>query len=209
MGRYRGPVCRMCRREGVKLFLKGIRCSMAKCPVDREKPPPGVHGSKRGRKMSDYALQLREKQKLKRQFGMREEQFRAFFAKALKKRGITGEHLLQMLESRLDNLVYRLGFAPSRQTARQMVLHGHINLNGKKVNIPSVIVKAGSVISVVNKPKSREMVKRHMETIKDFKIPGWLSRDDQEFSGQYLRIPTRDEISPIVNEQLIVELYSK
>ena len=182
---------------------------MAKCAVEREKPPPGMHGQRRARKQSDYAVQLREKQKLKRQFGMQEDQFRLFFQRALQKRGVTGEQLLQMLESRLDNLVYRLGFATSRRAARQMVLHNHVHLNGKRACVPSIVVRPGSVIQVKSRAKSQELAKRSIEAVGDPKIPAWLSRDDQNVSGQYLRIPTRDEIAPIVNEQLVVELYSK
>jgi len=182
---------------------------MAKCPIEREKPAPGMHGQRRARKQSDYAVQLREKQKLKRQFGMQEAQFRAFFHRALQKRGVTGEQLLQMLESRLDNLVYRLGFATSRRAARQMVLHNHVHLNGKRAGVPSIVVKPGSVIQVKSRTKSQELAKRNMEAVAEPKIPAWLSRDDQNMTGQYLRMPTRDEIAPIVNEQLVVELYSK
>lgn len=209
MGRYLGPACRQCRREGIKLFLKGTRCTMAKCPIEREKPPPGMHGQRRSRKQSDYGTQMREKQKLKRQYGLQEGQFRVFFERALQKRGVTGEQLLQMLESRLDNLVYRFGFALSRRAARQMVLHGHVRVNGRRANIPAMLIRAGSTLEVKDRTKTRELVKRNLEAVREAKVPAWLTRDESGFSGQYVRVPTRDEIAPIVNEQLVVELYSK
>lgn len=209
MGRYTGPLCRRCRAEGMKLFLKGARCNMAKCPIDTGRPAPGVHGQKRSRKLSDYGRQLREKQRLRSQFGMREGQFRLFFKRALRGRNVTGDVLLQLLETRLDNLVYRLGFAPSRNAARQFVTHNHVTVNGRKAAIPSIVVKAGSIIEVRNRPKSREQAKKSLEAVAGKEMPSWLRLDAGNFLGELVRVPTRDEISPVVNEQLIVELYSK
>jgi small subunit ribosomal protein S4 len=209
MGRYIGPSCRLCRREGMKLFLKGSRCYMAKCPVaERKRPAPGMHGA-RGRKLSDYGQQLREKQRLKRFYGMQEGQFRLFFERALQKRGVTGETLLQLLEMRLDNIVYRLGFAASRHAARQFVLHRHVKVNGKTANIPSMQVKPGSKIMVVE--PSRENVKTILESAeaRGHQVPAWMILEKEHFTGEVLRAPTRDEIAPFVNEQLVVELYSK
>ncbi len=209
MGRYTGPLCRRCRAEGMKLFLKGTRCSMAKCPIETGRPAPGVHGQHRSKKLSDYGRQLREKQRLRSQFGMRENQFRLFFRRALKGRNVTGDVLLQLLETRLDNLVYRLGFATSRSAARQFVTHNHVTVNGRRAAVPSIVVKAGSIIAVRNKPKSREQAKRSLEAVSGREIPSWLSFDANNFSGELVRVPTREEIAPVVNEQLIVELYSK
>ncbi|MDD4870360.1 MAG: 30S ribosomal protein S4 [Kiritimatiellae bacterium] len=209
MGRYTGPLCRRCRAEGMKLFLKGIRCSMAKCPIETERPAPGVHGQQRRKKLSDYGRQLREKQRLRNQFGMRENQFRLFFQRALRGRTVTGDVLLQLLETRLDNLVYRLGFAVSRAAARQFVTHSHVTVNGRRAAVPSMTLKAGSVIEVRNRPKSREQAKKALEAVTGKEMPSWLKLDANNFSGELVRIPTRDEISPVVNEQLIVELYSK
>lgn len=209
MGRYTGAACKQCRREQMKLFLKGPRCYMAKCPIETGRPIPGMHGGARGRKMSDYGTQLREKQRLRRQYGLQEKQFRLFFARVSRKRGVTGELLLQMLESRLDNLTYRLGFAPSRRAARQMVLHGHIKVNGRRASVPSMIVKAGSRIEVSDKAKSKELARKGLELAEAHTLAEWLSVDAKAMSGEYVRVPTRDEIAPIVNEQLIVELYSK
>lgn len=209
MGRYIGPACRRCRREGMKLFLKGARCSMSKCPIETGRPAPGMHGQRRGRKMSDYAVQLREKQRLRRQYGLQEGQFKLVFQRAARKRGITGEILLQLLETRLDNLIYRLGFASSRREARQFVTHQHVTVNGKRANIPSMQITPGSVIKVKAKQASKEKAQRGLEANASRSLPAWLTRDDQELSGTLLRIPSRDEIAPIVNEQLIVELYSK
>ena len=209
MGRYTGPVCKQCRREGMKLFLKGDRCYMAKCPVEQGHPAPGVHGQKRRSKMSDYGVQLREKQKLRRIYGMQEAQFRLFFHRAQKGHGITGEKLLQKLEMRLDNLTYRLGFAPSRRAARQFVRHGHIVVNGKKASIPSMLLKEGDVVQVKSNDDSRAYATQYMENAESRGIAGWLVLDKTNFEGRINHIPTRDEIAPTVNEQLIVELYSK
>jgi small subunit ribosomal protein S4 len=209
MGRYVGPACRLCRREGMKLFLKGARCYMAKCPIETGRPAPGMHGQRRGRKPSDYGVQLREKQRLRRLYGMQETQFRTFFERVITRRGVTGEQLLQMLEQRLDNLVYRFGFAPSRRSARQMVLHGHVLVNGRKADVPSLIVKPGSLVAVREKPKSREIAGKNLEAVEGRPMPSWLMLEAKKFSGQLLRVPTREEIAPIVNEQMVVELYSK
>lgn len=208
MGRYTGPVCRMCRREGMQLFLKGDRCFMAKCPVQTGRPPPGMHGKLR-RKLSDYGAQLREKQRLRRMYGMQEGQFRGFFDRAQRKRGVTGEALLQMLELRLDTVVHRLGFAPSRRAARQFVLHGHVRVNGHKADIPSMILKAGNVVEIRDKAASREYAKTGMENVISRGLAPWLSLNKDLFRGEVLHVPTRDEIAPIVNEQRVVELYSK
>lgn len=208
MGRYTGPVCRLCRREGMKLFLKGARCAMAKCAVDRGRPIPGVHGAGRRRKPTDYGVQLREKQRLRRQYGMREKQFRLFFDRANKKTGVTGETLLQMLETRLDNIIFRLGLAPSRRAARQFVLHNHVLVNGKKASIPSQIITVGSKIGIRDNKQSKEFAKNSLETIA-VDVPSWLSFDKENMVGELVSIPTRVEIAPIVEEQLVVELYSK
>jgi small subunit ribosomal protein S4 len=209
MGRYVGPACRMCRREGMKLFLKGSRCLMAKCPIETGRPVPGMHGQRRGRKLSEYGAQLREKQRLRRQFGMQEGQFRVFFDRVLRKRGVPGEQLLQSLEMRLDNLVSRFGFAASRKAARQFVTHNHVTVNGQKASIPSMLVKPGSVIQVRDRAKSREQAGRCLEAATNKGVASWLLLDAKKFSGELLRVPTRDEIAPVVNEQLVVELYSK
>jgi small subunit ribosomal protein S4 len=208
MGRYTGPACRQCRREGMKLFLKGDRCYMAKCPIETGRPAPGMHGQRRG-KTSDYGVQLREKQRLKRMFGMQEGQFRVFFDRALKARGVTGEKLLQSLELRLDNVTYRLGFAPSRRAARQFVMHGHIAVNGHKSDIPSMVLKTGDVIQVRDRKQSRDYALRFIEVAESRGRVSWLSLDKENFRGEVLHVPSREEIAPIVREHLIVELYSK
>ena len=206
MSRYTDANCRLCRREGQKLFLKGDRCYSSKCAIDRRGYAPGQHGQGRS-KISDYGLQLREKQKTKRFYGMQETQFRNLFDKAARKTGITGENLLILLETRLDNVVFRLGFASSRKEARQLVNHGHFTVNGKKVNIPSFEVKAGDVIKVkdksTNSPKFKE-VKEMTIT-----VPSWMTVDVEKLEGKILSVPTRAEIDTPVAEHLIVELYSK
>jgi len=193
----------------MKLFLKGSRCGMAKCAVETGRPAPGMHGQRRGRKLSDYGMQLREKQRLRRQYGLQEGQFKLIFKRASRRRGVTGEILLQMLESRLDNLVYRLGFAVSRRAARQFVSHDHVTVDGGKANIPSMIVKPGSVIQVKDRAGSRAAAARSLELTEGGELSPWLSRDVKAFSGSLARIPTREEIAPVVDEQLVVELYSK
>lgn len=206
MSRYTDANCRLCRREGQKLFLKGDRCYSSKCAIDRRGYAPGQHGQGRS-KISDYGLQLREKQKTKRFYGMQETQFRNLFDKAARKTGITGENLLILLETRLDNVVFRLGFASSRKEARQLVNHGHFTVNGRKVNIPSYEVKAGDVIKVkeksTNSPKFKE-VKEMTIT-----VPSWMTVDVEKLEGKILSVPTRAEIDTPVAEHLIVELYSK
>ena len=209
MGRYTGPVCRICRREGQKLFLKGARCYMAKCAIEQGHPAPGQHGARRSRKMSDYGEQLRQKQRLRRQFGMQEGQFKRFYKEAMRRKGVTGELLLQLLETRLDNLVYRLGFAPSRRAARQFVLHSHVSVNGKKASVPSMILKVGDVIEVRDRPGSRDLAARSLEAATTQQMPTWLSLDRKAFRAEVLSIPTREQIAPIVDEQAIVELYSR
>jgi len=209
MARNTGAVCRLCRREGMKLFLKGERCYMAKCPVEQGRPAPGMHGQRRRGKESDYGRQLREKQRLRRAYGLSETQFRLFFQRAARKGGLTGEILLQMLEMRLDNLVYRLGFSASRPGARQFVLHGHATVDGQRATIPSMICRTGAVLGVEDKSGIREMIAPSMDAAEARGISPWLSLDKQNAKGEILHCPTRDEIAPIVNEQLIVELYSK
>lgn len=206
MARYTDANCRLCRREGQKLFLKGERCYSSKCAIERRNYAPGQHGQSR-KKVSEYGLQLREKQKAKRFYGLLETQFRNLFEKAEKRKGITGENLLIMLESRLDNVVFRMGFAASRKEARQLVTHGHFTLNGKKVDIPSLEVKAGDVIRV--KEKSQSSLK--FKEIRDMNIstPAWITVDTDKLEGKVVSIPTREEIDTPIAEHLIVELYSK
>ena len=208
MAKYTGPVCRLCRREGVKLFLKGTRCMTEKCAIERRSYPPGQHGQGRQR-LSEYSAQLREKQKLKRIYGLQERQFRGVFGKAERKTGVTGEHLLRLLECRLDNVVYRLGFAASRKEARQLVNHGHIFVNGRKTDVPACLVKAGDAIEV--RQRSREMVPilAALEAADGRGIPGWLDLDRAAFKGTVRSLPTKEEISLPVNEQMVVELYSR
>ena len=208
MGRYTGPVCKLCRREGMKLFLKGDRCYMSKCAVEQGRPAPGMHGARRT-KQSDYGGQLREKQRLRRMYGMHEGPFRRLFDRAARRHGVTGEILLQLLEMRLDNLVYRLGYASSRRAARQFVRHGHIQVNGRKLTIPSASLKAGDVISVRDAKTSRAIAEPFLEAADGRGMSPWLGLDRKNFTGEVKHIPSKEEIAPIVNEQLIVELYSK
>ena len=208
MARYTGPSCRLCRREGMKLFLKGTKCSTPKCAIEKRAFPPGQHGQIRI-KLSDYGIQLREKQKLKRIYGMLERQFRVFFARAVKKRGVTGETLIQLLERRLDNVVYRLLFASTRREARQMVNHGLIFVNDKPVNIPSFIVRVGEKISVRKKEATQNRVKASLEKWQDLTVPEWLELDKKNLEAKILRLPTKADAPLPVDESLIVELYSK
>lgn len=208
MGRYIGPACKRCRRQGMKLFLKGDRCYMAKCPIEQGASIPGPHGGRRPR-LKDYGIQLQEKQRLRNMYGMQEGQFRLFFQRALRARGVTGEMLLQALEMRLDNIVYRMGLAPSRRAARQFVRHGHIRVNNIKVNIPSYKVKPGETIQARDVKRSREYSKAHLDAAESRGWPVWLNVDKSEFKAVVDHVPTREEIAPVVNEQLIVELYSK
>ncbi len=208
MARYRDALCRLCRREGEKLFLKGDRCYTDKCAVERRKYAPGQHGQRR-RKLSDYALQLREKQKAKETYGLLESQFKKYFYMADKKTGITGSRLLQLLESRLDNVVYRLGFASNRRQARQLVLHGHISVNDKRVNIPSYLIRPGDLIGLKEVSKKLVVIEENMSKMEHRGLPSWLEMDTGNLTGKILHYPTRDEIEMPIREQLIVELYSK
>ena len=208
MARYTDAVCRQCRREGQKLFLKGERCYSDKCAINRRSFAPGQHGKAR-KKLSEYCLQLREKQKARRYYGVLEGQFHHYFEMAERKAGITGENLLQILESRLDNVVYRLGFAMSRPEARQLVVHGHFTVNGKKVNIPSYLVSAGDVIAVQQKSKQSEKFKVVAEANANRPVPAWLEVDRENQSGKVVALPSRDQIDLDIQETLIVELYSK
>jgi small subunit ribosomal protein S4 len=209
MARYRDANCKLCRREGMKLFLKGDRCTSEKCAFDRRGYAPGQHGQRGRRKGSEYGLQLREKQKVRRIYGVLEAQFHNYFVKAAQRKGITGEVLLQMLECRLDNLIYRFGFAPSRKAARQLVRHNHFSVDGKKVNIPSFIVKAGSVINVTEKSRNLDIIHQALKDSSKGADLDWLRLDKVKMEGQLLEIPTRTQIPVLVQEQMIVELYSK
>jgi len=209
MAVYHDARCRLCRREGSKLFLKGTRCFTDKCAIERRGYPPGEHGKGRRAKETNYGQQLREKQKARRIYGVLERQFRHFFTKASETRGVTGDVLLQMLERRLDNVVYRLGLAPSHQAGRQLVRHGHIHVNGRKVNIPSFQVKAGDEVKVRDKSKKLALVLTTLESRKGQEPPEWLSLDAAALAGRVLSIPTRGSITVPINEQLIVEFYSK
>ena len=209
MARYIGPVCRLCRREGMKLFLKGERCYTEKCAIEKRNLPPGQHGKLRKAKLVGYGLQLREKQKVKRIYGVLENQFRRYFEVADRTRGITGETLLQLLERRLDNVIYRLGLATSRAQARQLVRHGHFLVNGRKVDVPSYSVKAGDQVSVRGGSGENATIQHAMEEVKGRGIPEWLTFDASQLSGRITSLPTREQINLPVQEQLIVELYSK
>ena len=209
MARYSGPVCRLCRRERMKLFLKGDRCFKEKCAVERRNFPPGQHGTRRGRRTLGYGLQLREKQKVKRIYGVLESQFRNYFEEADRRKGITGENLLVMLERRLDNVVYSLGFAASRAQARQLVRHGHVLVDGRKVSIPSYQVKANESVVVKEASRKNPMIRSSVETARGRGVPEWLELDAENVSGKVLRLPTREDIKLPIQEQLIVELYSR
>jgi len=208
LARYRGAVCKICRREGIKLFLKGERCFGPSCALDRRNYAPGQHGQAR-RKYSGYRLQLREKQKARMMSGMMERQFALYFKRAENMKGLTGENLLILLETRLDNIVYKLGFASSRAQARQLVLHGHILINGRKVNIPSYRVEVGQRISIKEKTKKAQVIKGALEKAEERGIPAYLKFDKDNLTGELDRMPQRDEVSIPVHEQSIVELYSK
>lgn len=209
MARYTGPVCRLCRREDMKLFLKGERCYTDKCGYERRSYPPGQHGQSRRKKRSDYGEQLREKQKVKRIYGVLENQFRRYFETAERQRGITGETLLQLLERRFDNVIYRLGLSTSRAQARQLVRHGHFLVNGKKVDIPSYSLREGDVVTVRQTSAKNASIAHAMEEVKGRGIPEWLTFDAGAVSGRVVSLPTREQINLPVQEQLIVELYSK
>ena len=209
MARYTGPVCRLCRREGVKLFLKGDRCYSGKCAMEKRSYAPGQHGNNRRRKMSEYAVMLAEKQKAKYTYGVLERQFRNMFEHAAKAEGITGEVLLQNLESRLDNVVFRMGLATTRKEARQIVGHKHVLVNGKRVNIPSYQIKAGDTVEIREKSKGSQRYKDILEVTGARLVPEWLEADQENLSGTVKALPTREQIDVPVNEMLIVELYSK
>jgi len=209
MARYIGPVCRLCRREGMKLFLKGERCYTEKCAIEKRNFLPGQHGKARKAKLAGYGLQLREKQRVKRIYGVLENQFRRYFEAADRQRGITGELLLQMLECRLDNVIYRIGFSTSRAQARQLVRHGHFSVNGKKVDIPSYQVREGDIVAVRERSRQTAAVQHAIEEVKGRGIPEWLSLQADQASGRIVSLPTRAQINLPVQEQLIVELYSK
>lgn len=208
MARYTGPVCRLCRRAGEKLFLKGDKCYTDKCPVERRTYPPGQHGQTR-RKTSDYGVHLQEKQKLRRIYGVLERQFERYYEMAAKTKGVTGDTLLQILERRLDNVVYRLGFGASRPQARQLVMHGHVAVNGRKVDIPSYLVKPGDVISIRERSREMDLIKANLEAAQQRGVPGWLSLSPETYSGEVLDLPRRDQIDVDVQEHLVVEFYSR
>jgi small subunit ribosomal protein S4 len=208
MARYIGSKCRLCRREGSKLFLKGEKCYTSKCAIENRPFPPGQHGQRRTR-LSDYAGQLREKQKVRRIYGVLENQFRSYYKEADRRKGSTGEILLQLLESRLDNVVYRMGFGVSRTEARQLVRHNGITVNGSKVNIPSYQVKPGDVVAVADKAKEQLRVKAAVDFTQQHGVAEWLDVDAKKFEGTFKAMPERSELSSDINEQLIVELYSK
>ncbi len=208
MARYTGPSCKLCRREGRKLFLKGERCTSGKCALDRRPTAPGQHGAN-NKKQKEYGSQLREKQTAKRYYGVLEKQFRSYFDKADKMEGITGENLLSLLERRFDNVVYRMGIAPSRHEARQLVLHAHIRLNGKKANVPSIILKVGDVLSVREESKSSPRIKQLIEEMQSANTPKWLEVDKENATAKVIALPKREDVDFDFNEQLIVELYSK
>ncbi len=208
MARYRDSVCRLCRREAMKLFLKGERCYSSKCAIERRGYAPGQHGQ-RQRKVSDYGVRLREKQKVKRIYGLMEVQFKNYFFKAERMKGITGEILIQFLERRLDNVVYRCGFAGSRQEARQMVQHGHFKVNGKRVNIPSYQIKQSDQVQVLERSRKITSIKEAVEAAEHRGIPSWLELEKDKLSGRVVGLPGREEAGLPIKEQLIVELYSK
>jgi len=208
MAVYSGPVCRLCRRDGVKLFLKGERCYTSKCAIERRKYPPGQHGQ-RQRKLAEFGIQLREKQKLKRIYRVLERQFRSYFKEAVRRKGVTGETLLQLLELRLDNAVYRMGFGLSRRQARQLVNHGHFLVNGKKVNIPSYQLRVGDTVALAERGKQAGAIKDAIATTGGRRTPEWLTLDLGAMSGSVVSVPTREQIDTQVNEALIVEFYSR
>jgi len=211
MARYKDAVCKLCRREGEKLFLKGERCLSPKCAIERRNFPPGEHGrqAQYQRKVSDYGLQLRAKQKARRVYGVMERQFRRYFGEAERQRGLTGTNLLILLESRLDNVVYRLGFGASRPQARQWVRHGHIEVNGRRVNIPSYLVEPGDVVAVRAKSRQSPAFRELAQDLEHRAAPNWLSRDDELMTGRVLALPDRQDLDVTLDEQLIVEYYSR
>ena len=208
MARYTGPACKLCRREGKKLYLKGERCTSGKCALERRNTAPGQHGAAK-KKMGEYGIQLREKQSTRRYYGVLEKQFKNYYEEAARKEGMTGENLLILLERRLDNTVYRMGLAESHKEARQLVLHAHFTLNGKKVNIPSILVKPGDVISVKESSRDSAKIKALAEALESKTAPKWLDVDKTNLTAKVVSFPARDDIDYDFNEQLIVELYSK
>jgi small subunit ribosomal protein S4 len=210
MARYNGPVCRLCRREGMKLFLKGERCHTEKCAIEKRNFAPGQHGKDRRPKIVGYGLQLREKQKARRYYGILEGQFRNLFEKAARTKGVTGDNMLNLLERRLDNVIYRMGLGTSRPQARQIVRHGHIQVNGRKVNIPSFVVKVGDLVEVREKSRQNPTILSARDATAHAPSPNWIETDRENLKGRVLTMPRRDELVQIqLNEQLIVELYSK
>jgi small subunit ribosomal protein S4 len=209
MARYTDAVCRLCRRQGEKLFLKGTRCSTEKCAVGRRAFAPGQHGEGRRQKLSNYGLQLREKQKVKRIYGVLEKQFRRYFQTASKTKGVTGKVLLQLLERRLDNVIFRMGLAISRSQARQLVRHNHVSVNGKRVNIPSYLVDKDDSVKVTTKEKALNKIKENLELSKDRTVPAWIGFNLSDMSAKILRLPEKEDMQQPIQEQLIVELYSK
>jgi len=208
LARYSGALCRICRREAEKLFLKGDRCYTEKCAIERRQYPPGQHGQRRS-KLSDYGVQLREKQKVRKIYGLLAKQFRTAFGRAERKKGVTGEVLLQLLESRLDNVVYRMGFAPNRNSARQLVTHGHFHVNGRKVDIASFAVRVGDVVEIKEASRNIVIINDNISKMEHRGVPVWLEMDFQNFKGKVTQVPSREDIQLTANEQLIVELYSK
>lgn len=209
MANHMGSDCRICRRENVKLFLKGDRCYSDKCAFDRRSYPPGEHGERRGRKISDYGIQLREKQKIKRIYGLSEKQFHLFFERADRQKGITGANLLVALERRLDNVVYRLGFASSRTQARQLVQHSHFLVNGKKVNIPSLLIRVGDVVEVRERSRKIQLIQDSLDAVVRRGVPQWLDLEKDNLKGVIKSLPVREDLTMPMQEQLVVELYSK
>jgi small subunit ribosomal protein S4 len=209
LANYTGSDCRICRRENMKLFLKGDRCYSDKCAFDRRSYPPGEHGERRGRKTSDYGIQLREKQKIKRIYGLSEKQFHLFFERADRQKGITGTNLLVALERRLDNVVYRLGFASSRAQARQLVQHSHFLVNGKKVNIPSYEVKVGDSVEIRERSRALQLIQDSMDAVVRRGVPQWLDLEKENLKGMVKNLPVREDLTMPMQEQLVVELYSK
>lgn len=208
LARYSGALCRICRREAEKLFLKGDRCYTEKCAIERRQYPPGQHGQRRS-KLSDYGVQLREKQKVRKIYGLLEKQFRTAFGRAERKKGVTGEVLLQLLEARLDNVVYRMGFAPNRNSARQLVTHGHFLVNGRKTDIASFTVRVGDVVELKEASRNIAIINENVAKMEHRGIPVWLEMDFANFKGKVTQVPSREDIQLTANEQLIVELYSK
>jgi small subunit ribosomal protein S4 len=209
VARYIGPVCRLCRREGVKLFLKGERCYTPKCALEKKNYAPGQHGQQQRRKLSNYGVQLREKQKLRRIYGLNEQQFLNYFTKAASQKGATGENFLVLLERRLDNVIFRLGLASSRSAARQIVRHGHVTVDGQKVNIPSYQVRVGQVVSLKDKSKAKQYFVDMAENAKNKTAPKWLEADYEKVGGKVVSLPAREDIDTQVDELLVVEFYSK